>query len=106
MALIIKGDMPTCCDRCFYSSRCFVYSQTVQKLLVSNHEQLFDVFGEVRLKDCPILGEIPDEHGRLVDADKFRKEVEAWRGCHTAIFTFVDFLALLDNTPTVVEASK
>lgn len=49
--------------------------------------------------------EIPDKHGRCIDVDKFRKEVEAWRGCHTANFTFVDFLALLDNAPVVVEAS-
>jgi len=95
MALIIKGDMPTCCGACKsvqryrYSDEC----EYLRKPIARNG----------RLKDCPILGEIPNEHGDLIDRDfllKYAIRLERKDRC--------DLIPVneLENAPTVVEASK
>ena len=63
MALIIKGNMPTkcCLGGCPIHESCNKY----------------DSLADTRPFDCPIIGEIPDEHGRLIDADKFISELRA-----------------------------
>ena len=50
--------------------------------------------------------EIPDDRGDLIDKKKLKKLVESWSACHTAIFSFSDFLKLIDEVPVVVEASS
>lgn len=74
MALIIKGDMPKACNWFDENGKhrfckvnafcdCRIYTR-----------------GE-RPSDCPILGEIPDKHGRLVDLDAFleaRENMATW----------------------------
>ena len=102
MALIIKADMPTCCDKCFFNLRCPAYARQVQKIWESKHEQVFDVFGEMRLTDCPLV-EIPNEHGELIDRDfllKYAVRLERKDGC--------DLIPVseLENAPTVVEATE
>ena len=66
MALIIKGDMPKACwnmrnidgeiiyYKCPYCECC-------------GHVCPYDV--DYRPSNCPIVGELPDKHGRLIDAD-------------------------------------
>jgi len=68
MALIIDTKMPECCDKCFLVPRCPAHARKVSQLLESKNEnQIFDVFGETRLEDCIILGEVnPDSFKRVV----------------------------------------
>ena len=106
MALIIKADIPTCCDRCFFNLRCPAYARQVTKMMESEHEQVFDVFGEMRLADCPI-SEIPDEHGELMDKKAF---FESEKG-RTVVIGRAGARAIrelyerIEKAPTVVEAT-
>ena len=60
--ILIKGmEMPTCCDKCFYRQFCDVYGKQVRKIVDSRNEQVFDIFNEMRLADCPLVA-LP-EHG-------------------------------------------
>ena len=73
MALIIKGDMPTGkgCDGCeFQTSRCEQMDACTCYLFGG----VIHNFHNERHKDCPIIGEIPDRHGRLINADKLADE--------------------------------
>ena len=94
MALIIKADMPKACitgklpnyDYCFHFEKCDKACG-----------------GDERPSDCPIIGEMPDEHGELIDRDfllKYAVRLERKDGC--------DLIPVseLENAPTVVEASK
>lgn len=83
MALIIKGDMPKACAwndtegnnyTCFNLDACRIQGP---------HSYLH------RPSDCPILGEIPDEHGELVDRDYIKENRLS-----------------LNGAPVVVEATK
>jgi len=57
--LLIKNTkMPETCNKCFFTRHCDVHARQVQKMKESEHEQVFDVFGEMRLDGCPLV-EIP-----------------------------------------------
>ena len=51
-------------------------------------------------RDCP-LTEVSTPHGRLIDADKL---LESFREALDEDRHFVDFFALVDDSPTVIEA--
>ena len=73
MALIIKGEMPkgSGCDGCeFQTSRC----EQLDACTCHLFDGVINNFHNERHKDCPIIGEIPDEHGRLIDADKMARQ--------------------------------
>lgn len=116
MALIIKGDMPKACNWfddngkhrfCKVNAFCDCRIYTKDK----------------RPSDCPILGEIPDEHGKLIDADKFITELRATinkvllgsllhnifvndESVKQDTLDGINFvLDRLENAPTVLEAS-
>ena len=99
MALIIKGDMPKACSACKsvqryrYSDEC----EYLRKPIARNG----------RLKDCPIIGEIPDKHGRLIDADELKKAVEKMVVCDAYEYTIAHEMVKksLKMAPTVLEAS-
>lgn len=46
------------------------------------------------------------EHEELIDRQALINVAEDWMASHTAIFTFRDFLRLIDNVPTIVEANN
>lgn len=102
MALIIEGDMPTkcCLGNCPIHESCNKY----------------DSLADTRPFDCPILGEIPDEHGRLIDADALIKRnreskgiLEEFKGDPTLVKvgykSVIWEIKDLENAPTIVEAS-
>ena len=69
MALIIKGDMPTRCSECrdmrFSIPNCPLHKHTQGNWYrIGKHP------------NCPILGEIPDEHGRLKDESVIIQKAE------------------------------
>jgi hypothetical protein len=49
------------------------------------------------------LTEIPTPHGRLIDADKL---LESFREALNEDRCFVNFFALVDDSPTVIEAEE
>ena len=53
--IVIKGKMPKNCHEC-------------KNGWCQEWERVRDMTKE-KSKDCPIVGEIPDKHGRLIDAD-------------------------------------
>ena len=64
MALIIDANTPTCCGGCFFLDydtnerpRCFLCGADITK----------NVREQTKHTICPILGEIPDSHGDLID---------------------------------------
>ena len=106
MALIIKGDMPTCCGACKsvqryrYSDEC----EYLRKPIARNG----------RLKDCPILGEIPDKHGDMIDRGKASTQIiaEICQFCSSAAKGNCDgclvqkCLDAVSRVPVVVEATE
>ena len=97
MALIIKGNMPTCCGACKsvqryrYSDEC----EYLRKPIARNG----------RLKDCPILGEIPDKHGDLIDIQAVEERAKAIQ-YEKGIPYNEALLVAFDTASVVVEASK
>ena len=56
---------------------------------------------EGRHERCPIVGEIPKEHGRLIDADKFKEKYP------TGNLTLNNALnRIIDAEPTIIEADR
>lgn len=112
MALIIKGTMPTCCGLC---CECLgggsdAYYCNRAKRQISDVVPPYDK----RMEWCPIIGEIPDRHGRLIDADAEIAKLEAFmkvlnketesggRQYHECDCV----LHYLTDAPTIVEASE
>lgn len=46
--------LPECCDKCDYKNSCILYDTQLKKMKESKSEQIFDIFGEMRLNDCPL----------------------------------------------------
>ena len=91
MALIVKGNMPRECCECDYRCGINIIAWTMKS--------------SGRHPSCPIIGEIPDEHGRLVSLDKLKESFNQKIFVEGSI-TVRDITDLLDNAPVVVEASR
>ena len=94
MIAIKDMDMPNNCDDCpFYQYRsdyedcCWITQSGVQGVRYLNE----------RHPNCPLV-EIPKGHGRLIDADAYRKDMLNSRE--------FDFFKTLDMQPTIIEADK
>ena len=60
-----------------------------------------NVFVGCRLpKNCPLV-EVPTPHGRLINADRLKRQVEgrSWKARDK-------FIELIDNAPTIIEAEE
>ena len=100
MALIVNMDIPRNCSGC-----CLMGSPNCpydgSKVIGSDYP------------NCPIIGEIPDKHGRFIDVDAYIKtEMDNYRK-HRDEYSLEraeaisDVLAVLDKyTPIVLEASE
>lgn len=104
MALIIEGNMPSCCAVCCdcNSAKDGNFCNRTGKRLGINW-QLY------RPLDCPIRGEIPDKHGALKDANALKEltkntEIRNSRG---EIYPIGKAIAkMIDEAPTVVESEE
>lgn len=102
--ILIKGmEMPKSCDRCLYRGFCSAHARQVQKIMESDADQVFDIFGEMRLKDCPLV-EIPP-HGDLIDRDALKKHMTDLLR-YDYVFDEVGCFGLVKDAPTVLETSK
>ena len=52
---------------------------------------------DLNFKDCKIIP-LPENHGRLIDADKYREEMSNSRE--------FNFFTMLDMQPTIIPATK
>lgn len=103
MDILIKNiEIPSCCDKCFYVKKCSAYEVKLRKMAENEHEQIFDVFGEMRLNDCPLVALSP--HGRLVDGDFIKSCMEEIKKSYPNVYELI--VGILDRTPTVVEESR
>lgn len=103
--IVIKGKMPkgTGCDGCeFQTSTC----EQLDACTCYLFEGVICNFHTERHPDCPIKGEIPDEHGRLVEADEITDAIiESERngeitGGEAGLFT-----AIVHNAKTIIPST-
>ena len=108
MSVLINAkyvEMPECCNRCFFSDFCIAHKKQVWKMKESKHEQVFDVFGEMRLDGCPLVEVEP-----LVEKYRLYNHLENkyCEGCTKdcdGSCTVEKMLDDIDDFPTVAEAS-
>lgn len=105
MALIIDAPMPKgCCWK--LESGCF----DICKLRKVCGKGVSDkpLMTGYRHRDCPIIGEIPDKHGRLIDADaiisKIERIVHPDDLTHTIAWSIMK--QIIAEAPTVLGATK
>ena len=102
MSVIIKGmKMPSECEYCglcrYYPENGNVWCNAKNRLLKQRWKNPNWTHLDVKKPDwCPLV-ELPEKHGRLIDADAL---INLWDGC-----TVKGSLApIIDARPTVVEA--
>lgn len=103
MALIIKADMPKDCTNCEFA---YYDDDEYEMWCKCGEHRIHDYYiSHTKPNHCPILGEIPDEHGRLVDLDAFleaRKNMAEWEE-----YLIEDIDNYFENpSVVVVEASR
>ena len=106
MSVVIKGmEMP---EDCF---SCPLKEEGYCNLTKAYAGQIYK-----RNSDCPLV-ELPDHHGRLIDANKFKADYGMgdecndcqadWKSCqYDVIYSKMDFCCWVDDQPTVVEAEN
>ena len=101
MALIVKGNMPTCCGLCFecLGGGSEAYYCNRAKRQISEVVPPYDK----RMEWCPILGEIPDKHGRLIDTDVIGNWLREQHVFSMPTTCKID--SIIKDMPTVIEAS-
>ena len=93
MALIIKGDMPKGCGLCWEclgGSDAYYCNRTKRQI-----SEVIPPYDK-RMEWCPILCEIPDKHGDLIDRD-------LWLSTHWVSQVVID---AINDAPVVVEATE
>jgi len=90
MAIVIKGmKMPKNCNGCNF-------------MCCLRH---FNILNDDRPSDCPIIAELPEKYGRLVDADKIKATYGEWYIEEGPEEGFIGTVGnLIDLIPTVIEA--
>ena len=102
MAIVIKGKMP--------KGKCWWHDE-------NGKEHVCQFFPCTRDADnCPIIGEISDNHGRLIDADKLKATLRIGMANASAFLKgqykeladkLTDDICLdIDDAPTVLEANE
>lgn len=99
MALIVEAKTADCCG---YD--CDLWNEGICVPL----QKAVDT--HIRHHDCPIIGEIPDVHGRLIEAHfdyaEFKKRYKDAYGDNFYLYNaFSIFNDMVVNAPTVLEAS-
>ena len=96
MSILIKGvKMPRCCEVCPCNDdnwRCGALGDTFDDLEIYNLE--------LKPSCCPLV-EVPEPHGRLIDADALKEYGIMAEDYCTDLFVHVDDI---DDAPTVIEA--
>lgn len=101
MAIYIKGmDVPKGCEECPFFHR----SDYGYKICNFPSKERRIYYGETKRQDfCP-LTEVPEPHGRLIDADKAVKDYHEYGISH--MYDAVDLADIMADSPTVIEGSE
>lgn len=123
MSVIVKGmELPSECEYCgfcrYYPSDGSVWCNATNKLLKMNWENPDWTHLDVKRPEwCPLV-ELPERHGRLIDADELKKEYGMKDDCtdcekelrgkvkscqYDVIYSKMDFCGWIDDQPTVIE---
>lgn len=104
MGLYIKDmEMPRTCYDCKFRKRngleliCPVFGKSYK---IADTQVLF-----ARGKDCPLV-EVPEPHGRMIDADKLKSYWEPWEPDHSRYFDADHFIHTIDVAQTIIPASE
>lgn len=107
MSIIVKGElMPKTCFECFALDDNGDYPTCI--ISQSSRGYTFRV-REKRMPDCPLV-ELPEKHGRLIDADKIRYEhhekigLGIDYGINENSYYDIAYKTQIDKMPTIVEA--
>lgn len=103
MSVVVQMEMPTSCEECplvqtYENDWGDVMSRTCS-LIYKGY--LSDVPKGERRADCPIICQLPEGHGRLVDADKLADDMKARKWF---IGRASDPDCLVFDAPTIVPA--
>ena len=98
MSVVVRMEMPencTCCPMCFTADVqgyhwCAALEQEVEE-------------GLSRSKECPIICQLPEAHGRLVDAEKLADDMKARKAFSGKMS---DPQYLVEHAPTIVLAER
>lgn len=100
--IIICGmKMPRCCNSCHTSMFCLAHKEVIP----------LNKWISSRPNWCPLV-KLPEGHGRLVDADAFKKSIyryfDSFRGTefNDLVKGILFSTHILDNAPTVVPAES
>lgn len=96
MSVIVKGmNMPKACMYCpmFNGMGC--------KAAMKMFDELTNV--AVRVKGCPLVT-LPEKHGRLIDADSLRENIESFGGILPEEIN--TFLMILEQEKTIIESEE
>ena len=100
--IVLQSLMPDKCKRCKESGGL----EDVLHLINTDGDYV-DFFCDGQSpKTCPIKGEIPDEHGRLIDADMLKETLMKSAYPEQREWYFAEACQFVDEVPTVLEASK
>ena len=102
--MLIKGEKPVSCKSCI-----MMYDDIPNCPLSDMEEKEIHTFlsGSIH-PDCPIIGEITDKHGRIVDSSRIENFLTDWSNGKFDYEPSPDeaLSVLLYSTPTILEASK
>ncbi len=99
MALIIDAEIPHSCFDC----PC-LYREVDGRYFCRHSDGLLYPLYYPMTDGCPILGEIPDKHGRLGDLDALERKV-----IEEADYPSYEWCTAIDqirNAPTILEANR
>ena len=96
MSVLIKGmEMPETCEECTYQTKGACFASGVNKGTITIRRM-----GKDRPDWCPLV-ELPEKHGRLIDADELTTDnIVSKIFCGQVCYSQSD----IDNAPTVIEA--
>lgn len=96
---VVRMEMPQSCEDCAAQYDCMACGITGSQWY-GNAE--FDP-SKGRLSDCPIICQLPDGHGRLVDKNEMLKKIENYHRYMT-IGRESDPRCIIEDSPTIVPA--
>lgn len=103
---VIDNNFKNGMDCCPFIGRCSAYAKEMRKQSPFNAHPI-DYIPD----GCRIIGELPDKHGRLIDADvlsqnttMIERNIER-NGLISKQYDTVVFVEEIENAPTVLEAS-
>ena len=100
MSILIKGmEMPEKCGSCDL----FHVELPMHCTVVKGHKTVGAPYGMPRPDWCPLV-EVPEPHGRLIDAEKLKKEYPHDTDWNYPVNTNCYVCESIDNAPTVIKA--